>query len=251
MSSGRRMVATLSGRLLPWLRRRGIDVRRVDVSGVWRDVSAFTLTDPPRIAAVADAVRFLDRAGISGDLVECGVYRGGSMMAAALTHLEQGAPTRTLWLYDTFAGMPAPTERDVALLSGQPAATKYSRLRRRDGGSDWDRATEEEVAQNIRSTGYPMESVRMVPGMVEETLVKSRPDRIALLRLDTDWYTSTLVTMEHLFPLLVPGGILIVDDYGFWRGAREAVDEYLESHHAPLLFLPIGAGAVVGVKVTP
>ena len=84
----------------------------------------------------------------------------------------------------------------------------------------------EEVRENVLSTGYPQNLVRFVKGPVEETLTTQRPGRIALLRLDTDFYESTKAELEHLYPLLEPGGILIIDDYGYWNGAKQAVDEY-------------------------
>src|SRR5690606_24776929 len=89
---------------------------------------------------------------------------------------------------------------------------------------------------NMVSTGYPMERCHFVEGKVEDTIPATVPDRISLLRLDTDWYESTRHELEHLWPLLQPGGVLIIDDYGHFEGARKAVDEYfLDRSDAPLL----------------
>lgn len=190
-------------------------------------VAPYTLTAPERIVALADSVRHLAHNRIAGSLVECGVWRGGSMMAAALTLKELGETGRELVLCDTFTGMTAPGARDVNV-AGRPAEAVAP------AGSC--SSAEEEVRQNLSSTGYPMERVRMVRGRVEDTLPGAAPDQIALLRLDTDWYESTRHELQHLYPRLARGGVLIIDDYGHWRGAREAVDEYFASlSQRPLL----------------
>jgi len=85
---------------------------------------------------------------------------------------------------------------------------------------------QETVYKNLLTTGYPEERIHMVRGPVEETLPQQAPERLALLRLDTDWYESTRRELVHLYPRLSDGGVLIVDDYGHWSGARRAVDEY-------------------------
>ena len=97
-------------------------------------------------------------------------------------------------------------------------------------------------------SGYPPERVHYVQGKVEETLLGKRPRSIACLRLDTDWYESTRDELEHLFPLLVPGGVLILDDYGFWAGQKKAVDEYFAAHGITLLLQRIDANARLAIK---
>jgi hypothetical protein len=92
------------------------------------------------------------------------------------------------------------------------------------------------VRRTVLGSGYPAERVHFVEGRVEDTLPAHAPEQLALLRLDTDWYESTRAEMEHLYPRLVPGGVLIIDDYGHWEGARRAVDEHFAAHGpAPLL----------------
>jgi hypothetical protein len=185
-----------------------------------RAVSGKTMTSPERIVAMAEAVRYLVANRIEGAIVECGVWRGGSMMAAALTLQQCGDRTRELVLFDTFEGMSAPTSRDVDLRGRTAdAATPEGSLA----------IQEREVAENLRSTGYPAERVRLVKGKVEETLPAQAPASIALLRLDTDWYESTRHELRHLYPRLSRGGVLLIDDYGDWAGARQAVDEFIAS----------------------
>ncbi len=188
-------------------------------------VTPFTLTSPERLVALCDAVRYLARHDIPGDIVECGAWKGGSMMAAALSLIDVGPVTRTLWVYDTFDGMTEPTAADVDLF-GQSAIQQLRSQDRDDPNSLWARVPMADVERAIASTGYPRDRLMLVEGRVEDTVPAMMPEAIALLRLDTDWYASTLHELRHLVPRLVPGGVLIVDDYGHWNGARRAVDEY-------------------------
>jgi len=198
------------------------DFSRSDIA-IWERVAPYTLTSPERIYACTHAVKYIVRRGIQGAIVECGVWRGGSMMAAALTLLELGVEDRHIWLYDTFVGMTEPTPADADLL-GRPADRLLAEA---EGDADiWAKSSLAEVEHNLRSTQYPADLIHFVEGPVEETLPEHAPGEIALLRLDTDWYESTMHELTHLFPLLADGAPLIVDDYGHWRGARQAVDEY-------------------------
>ena len=195
-----------------------------------------TMTSIERVYAAYTATRYLVDAEIAGDFVECGVWRGGSIMAVALTLLRLGDDTRTLWLYDTFTGMTAPGPQDVQAMSGTSASAILASHPKSDDDPFWGCAAREVVERNLRSTGYPSDRIRYVEGDVMATLPRHAPDRIALLRLDTDWYASTLHELEHLYPRLAPGGVLIVDDYGYWRGARQATDEYFaKTKTRPLL----------------
>jgi hypothetical protein len=183
-------------------------------------VLRYTMTSPARIAAVCAAVRHVETNNIPGAFVECGVWRGGSSMAAALTF----KVPRQLVLFDTFAGMSAPTEHDRRAGGGELAAGMLGKAD--ESALIWCHAPLEEVKRNIASTGYPPEYVTYVEGKVEDTIPGSAPAQISVLRLDTDWYQSTRHELEHLYPRLAPGGVLIIDDYGYWAGARKAVDEY-------------------------
>ncbi len=188
------------------------------------------MTSADRIVALCDAIRYISRNRIDGAIVECGVWRGGSMMAAASALIEQDDRSRELYLYDTYEGMTEPTPRDVDF-RGRTAAGLLSYH-----GGAVSRAPLEDVKRNMTSTGYPADLCRFVVGKVEESIPATVPEKIALLRLDTDWYASTKHEIEHLLPRLAPGGVLILDDYGAWEGARQAVDEYFDSaDYSPLL----------------
>ncbi len=197
-------------------------------------VQAFTMVSPARIIAFRDAVLYVERQRIPGALVECGVWRGGAMMAAALTALETGPGTRDLYLFDTFEGMPPPADvdRDAAGVRAEDLLAKA------DKGTSWlwAYASLDDVRANLETTGYPPHHVHYVKGRVEETLPREAPDQIAVLRLDTDWYESTRHELVHLVPRLVPNGVLIVDDFGDWAGSRKAVEEFLRTTDRPILF---------------
>lgn len=207
---------------------------------------ACTMTSIERMYALYKVVEHTVRAGIPGDLAECGVWKGGSMMMCALTLRAMKDTSRTLYLYDTFEGMTLPTEKDADVF-GDSAEAALRKGRMREFG-EWCRSPLDEVRANLLRTGYPPDKIVFVRGRVEETLPATRPRALALLRLDTDWYESTYHELTHLYPLLTPGGVLIVDDYGHWRGAREATDRYLEETGARMLLHRVDYTGRVGVK---
>jgi len=188
----------------------------------------YTLTSVERMIALSNAITHIVKNNIPGDIVECGVWRGGSMMLTALTLISHQDTDRTLHLYDTFEGMSPPTNDDV----GFDDRTAQSQLDDDPGMTGVGcKAGIDEVRTNLESTNYPARNIRYIKGRVEETIPQHVPESIAVLRLDTDWYESTRHELEHLYPRLSPGGFLIVDDYGHWKGARKAVDEYFEKRN--------------------
>lgn len=227
---------------LKWRMR---DVDRVSRQ-MFQRVAPFTMTSPERVAAVCNAVHYVTRAKIPGAYVECGVWRGGSSMAAALCLQADGAQDRELYLFDTFEGMSTPTEHDVRADDSASAAGLLDRSLKTE--KIWCCASLEDVEANMASTGYPSNKVHLCKGMVEETLPREAPETIAILRLDTDWYESTKHELEHLYPRLAVGGVLIIDDYGYWAGARKAVDEYFADR--PVLLSRIDRTGRIAIKVT-
>ncbi len=200
------------------------DLSEADRAVVAR-IAGFTMTSMERQVSLVQACRYVVRRGLEGCFVECGVWRGGSSMAAALTFAQEGATDRELFLFDTFEGMTPPGAVDRTA-DGVPAQTHLDRDV--DRQVVWCVAGLEDVRRNLASTGYPEDRIQLIRGPVEQTIPMHAPaGPIAVLRLDTDWYQSTRHELEHLFPRLVDGGVLIVDDYGHWSGARTAVDEYL------------------------
>ena len=211
---------------LPWDELARLDVERVGRPDLDRStlaildrVKPFTLTPPDRVAALCGAVDYVIDQEIPGSFVECGLWKGGSLMACAIRLRDRGVTDRELFGFDTFAGMTDPTEEDIDWRGIQQQPEDKGSMMRVDAGL-------EDVTENMRSTGYPMERVHLVKGDVLETVPGQAPDRIALLRLDTDWYESTKHELEQLYPRLVPGGVLLIDDYGHYRGSKKATDEY-------------------------
>lgn len=227
-------------------RRLGLQVSRLSSHGTRLPVEAgaedsalitslrpYTMTSAERLWSLISAVRYLVAEDIGGDFVECGVWRGGSVMAMAHELARLGVDDRRIWLYDTFTGMTAPSELDVESVTGVTAADMLAATDVGDGNNVWCVAARPDVEANIRSTGYPFAQFTIVEGDVSRTVHESAPQNIALLRLDTDWYESTRDSLEVLFPRLVTGGVCILDDYGHWTGARRAVDEYFARWTTP------------------
>jgi O-methyltransferase len=207
-----------------------------------RLVRPYTMTSGDKLFALITAVRHVARVKLEGDIVECGVWRGGSMHAVARTLDGLGDHSRDLYLFDTFDGMPPPSEKDVRM-DGRTAQDLLDSSLKTES-SYWAYASLEDVQAGFRDVPYPSERVHFIPGKVEDTIPGQVPDTIALLRLDTDWYDSTRHELEHLYPRLVSGGVLIIDDYGYWQGSRQATEEFLESTGARLLLVRAGTGRI-------
>ena len=206
-----------------------------------------TMTSPERLLALIRAVEYVVTNQIEGDVVECGVWRGGSMFAAARSLLHFGDWSRRLWLYDTFEGMSIPTERDVDM-SGVPARELLINDDIHDPKGVWCLSTLEEVKKHLEESCYPEKQICYIEGKVEQTLPETTPEKISILRLDTDWYESTRCELEYLFPLLSSGGILIIDDYGHWQGCRKAVNEYFSSRGIRIFLSRIDYTGRIAIK---
>jgi hypothetical protein len=213
----------------------------------------FTMTTRERLVALVDAVRYVVRKDIPGDFAECGVWRGGSVLAVIATLQELGVDDRDIHLFDTFEGMTEPTEHDTSAVGDAPAVDTWNEAQQ-SGERAWnglfDARTfnEQAVRELLLATGYPEERLHFIRGPVEDTLPEHTPENLALLRLDTDWYESTKAEMEHMYPRLAQGGVLIIDDYGHWEGARRAVDEYLAAHDITLLLSRIDYTGRIALK---
>ena len=211
-----------------------------------------TMTGLPKLDPLVEAVRYVVKHQIPGDIVECGVWRGGSIEAMALTLLSLGETTRELHLFDTFEGMPAPTEEDIRRRKGGDTITAAEALANSDKSSKvWAIAGLDDVREAMTESGYPEDKIVYHQGMVEDTVPDQAPEQIAILRLDTDWYASTKHELETLWDRLSPGGVLMIDDYGDWEGARKATEEWLESIGAVLFLVPMGSGRILVKPLTP
>lgn len=215
-----------------------------DFLEIYEQCRPFTMTTAQEMYNLWVATRHVVARDLAGDFVECGVWRGGSAMVVACTLLASEESERRLFLYDTFEGMPEASEADTTYF-GSSAGQVRTSVATPDG--DWNLASIEEVRANLLSTGFPEDRLVLVKGKVEESIPGTVPERIALLRLDTDFYESTYHELEHLFPRLSSGGILIVDDYDFWQGAQRAVDRYFAEQNVQMLLQRMDIGRI-GLK---
>jgi hypothetical protein len=239
LSRKRRRARRREGAVPPDLRRE------TEFIAAWERCRAFTMTSVERMFALWSAARHVVNAGVAGDVVECGVWKGGSSMLAALALASAGDRARHLWLFDTFEGMSEPTADDVDF-AGRAARREWDEARRK--GEGWCASPLAEVRAALAATGTAPERLHFVAGKVEESIPREMPAAIALLRLDTDWYESTRHELKHLWPRLAHGGVLIVDDYGHWAGARRAVDEFLAAERPPLLLDRIDYTGRIAIK---
>jgi hypothetical protein len=201
-----------------------------------------TMTTKAAMYELYKAVEYIVNSKINGDFVECGVWKGGSAMLMALTLIELKETERNIYLYDTFEGMSEPTKADHLLSDSSVHATailKNKEIFRAISPLD-------EVKSNMYSTNYPSERICFVKGKVEDTIPGTLPSEIALLRLDTDWYESTIHELIHLYPVLTKKGVLILDDYGYWAGHKKAVDEYFDKK--AMLLVGLSSGVRIAVK---
>lgn len=225
---------------------KAMGFKNVDPSfhALYESVKPYTMTSIERLYALHKAVEYIVRAEIPGDIVECGVWRGGSMIMAALSALVLGDTSRRIVLFDTFAGLPKPDpEKD-----GADNFEEWKRRRINDESSNWAHASLEDVQANLRSTGYPSDKVAFVQGLTQKTLPIHAPDNISLLRLDTDWYESTRHELDCLFPRLCRKGVIILDDYGALAGSKRAVDEYFSGQGETLLFNRVDSSCLMAVR---
>ena len=208
----------------------------------------YTRTSVERMYALYTATKYITRAKVPGAVVECGVWRGGSMMIAAKTLEVCKDTTRDLWLYDTYEGMSEPSDLDKDF-RGRSAAEMMAASEDNKENGVWCYSSLDEVRANMGRTSYPAAKMHFIKGKVEDSIPGQAPDQIALLRLDTDFYESTYHELRHLFPRLAPGGVLIIDDYGHWAGARQATDQFFAELGKPVLLQRIdytGRMAIVG-----
>jgi hypothetical protein len=195
-----------------------------EFSVLFRQVQPYTMCSNARLRGLYRAVRYVAEKRVGGDLVECGSARGGSAALMVLTSRHLGE-RRKIWLFDTFEGLPAPTSDDpdyevASLFTGDCVGTLNE-------------------VRTLFERLHVAADARFVKGLFQETLHKSHIPAIAVLHIDGDWYESVKVCLDELYDKVAPGGVIQFDDYGYWEGARRAVDEFLKRReiNLPLLRL--------------
>lgn len=212
-----------------WL-RKSPELDEVDLRNIQHVMeNNLTMLPEERLISLVLTCKQVVRTNVPGDFVECGVYRGGASKLARLTFDSLGSD-RLVYLYDTFSGMTEPSIVDRNRMTGEEAIPKHQSLQR-DGHNEWVFSPQREVEQNFRNANADLSKVKIVAGDVMQTLLRDEnlPETVSVLRLDTDFYESTLAELNNLYPRLSQGGVLIVDDYGHWEGSAEAVDKYFAS----------------------
>lgn len=212
-----------------------------------RKCMPFTMTTVDSLYYTYKSTKYIIENKIPGDFVECGVWRGGNTMMVALTLMKLNSTDRKIYLYDTFEGMSKPTDKDISYLN-EDADIEWSESQK-GNVNEWCYSPLDEVKNNLLTTGYPKEKIFFVKGKVEDTIPGTLPGQIAVLRLDTDWYESTYHELVHLYPLLTKGGFLIIDDYGYWKGAREAVEQYFKENDIRIFMNRLDNSARAGIKI--
>ncbi|MBL1177938.1 TylF/MycF/NovP-related O-methyltransferase [Pantanalinema sp. GBBB05] len=180
--------------------------------GLLRKVQPYTLSDCDRLQKLTQLAQYVNQHNIPGDFVECGVYKGGSAAVISNYLGEQ----RHLWLYDSFAGMPATSEKD------SEAAKEYI------GGC---LSSIEDVKQVMERVGTKPSQYTIKPGWFNQTFQDKLPSQVALLHCDADWYDSVTLVLQTFYPLIPEGGCVILDDFGYWEGCREAFYDFCRQHN--------------------
>ena len=204
-------------------------------------VRANTMLTHPRLISLHQQVRACERQKIKGAFVECGTWKGGAVGLMALANLRYGGTRRMLHLFDSFEGIPEPDASvDGALAVEQVLSVQggiegrlvaVQGLYEKYAGSVGTLQDNQQLLE--KTIGYPVEFIRYHRGWFQDTVptVCDTIGPIAILRLDGDWHASTKVCLDHLYPNVVSGGFVIVDDYGTYDGCRKAVDDYRQAHH--------------------
>lgn len=216
-------------------RRECFDIEDRIFWGAAEKAAPFSLLTIEKLYNLYEAVRYVSERGIPGDFVECGVYKGGAIIMMADALLAHGYEPRRIHLFDTFTGFTGRSEHDVDY-----------------GGREIGKFTTDsfrhELETNLKIVPYPNEHYVFVEGDVIQTSRDRCPDVISLLRLDTDTYDTTRAELENMFPRLSPGGVLIVDDYGYSRGCRKATDDFFAGHGDRLFLQRPNKGSRTAIK---
>jgi O-methyltransferase len=205
-------------------RRYAPDGRLLEYEDELRDTGA----DWPAVAHTMIGMRRLDNLQhcvetalaerVPGDLIETGVWRGGATVLMRAVLAARGDTGRTVWVADSFEGLPPPDARYPADAGDTHHAIDYLRV------------SEEDVRETFRRYGLLDAQVRFLKGWFRDTLPSAPIERLAVLRLDGDMYASTMDALDALYPRLSPGGFAIVDDYGAIPACRQATDDYRSRH---------------------
>ena len=201
--------------------------------------SKYSMTGFERMFFLIKAIKQIEIDNVEGDFVECGVWRGGNLILFQRMIEKLNFKNRKIFAYDTYSGMSPPTQSDLNI-NNEKAEDIINSLEKKgvdpENNIIFAKCDLENVKKNFQINTGKNDNLICIKGKVEDTLkIKNNlPKKISLLRLDTDWYESTKIELEVLFPLLSKNGIMIIDDYGYWKGSKKAVDEYFKDKNINL-----------------
>jgi O-methyltransferase len=201
--------------ILAYPSRRSLRIASI----VLRVKPRFTMVTSKNLISLYNLVQRVDNLQLPGDIVECGVWNGGSAVVMGAAQVDGGnqAPCRTMWLFDSFQGLPLPGEKD-----GVAEQVSYF--------EGWCKGEPGKVEQAFEMLGVPMDHVKITPGWFEETLHTAPIDQISILHVDADWYDSIKVVLDTFYDKVVKGGFVVFDDYGYWKGCERAIADYFVEH---------------------
>jgi hypothetical protein len=178
---------------------------------------AYTMVSATRLINLYQRVQDANRLNLAGDIVECGVWHGGSsaMMGAAVQDDSAFIGKRRLWLFDSFQGLPPPGSHD-----GEKERAFYF--------EGWCKGDIDKIEQIFRRLHIPWEQATVIPGWFDVTLERAPIEQIAVLHVDADWYDSVKLVLDKLYDRVVPGGFIVIDDYWVWPGCKKAVGDFLQ-----------------------
>jgi O-methyltransferase len=219
---------------------------------ILRTARGFTMGTPELCYALYQAVGYISAKKIPGAIVESGVWRGGNIALCALALLEQADTSRDFFLFDTFDwSWPDLSQYDSTIQQSSAEKRNAALKQRRNAPQrklDTQLVSKDRVSEYLESTGYPSEKFHLVKGLVQDTIPDQAPAEIALLRLDTDLYESTYHELMHLYPRLVSGGILLIDDYPTEHGCVKAVEQYFSEVGSRPFLSRIHTQGRIGIK---
>ena len=187
-------------------------------------VVPFTMVARKRLEFLYDSAETIDQERIPGNIVQCGVCNGGSAAVAGHRVRERHLFDRKLFLFDSFKGLPPASEADgvrAQSFTGQCSGNQQS------------------VELALRIANIDRSHVEIFPGWFAETFPHARTGQIALLVIDADWYDSVKLVLHTFYDAVAPGGIIYIDDYGYWEGCRKATDEFFAERHIEVPLLAI------------
>lgn len=188
--------------------------------------SKFSMTSKIRQYALLNLLDYIFKKNIEGDMVECGTWLGGNLII--FDHLKKKYNSKKkIFAYDTFVGMPRPTNNDKDF-EGKSFLNNFEDLNKRYYSNK--KFNLNIVKKNLLLNKVDLKKIKFIKGKVEDTLKNKEnlPSKISILRLDTDWYESTNASLYQLYSKLVKGGILIIDDYGWNSGCKKATDNFFK-----------------------